>query len=79
MNKTYQELTLAKGAEKYVFRFTATSRQHVLRVLGRFAANPELSFNWYDAAVLSTRLRRDARQSSSEPPGRPVNRCFRRF
>jgi hypothetical protein len=28
-----------------------------LRVLGRFASNPELSFTWYDAAVLSQKVR----------------------
>jgi hypothetical protein len=25
--------------------------------LGRFASNPELSFTWYDAAVLSQKVR----------------------
>jgi len=27
-------------------------------VFGRFACNPELSFTWYDAAVLSQRVRK---------------------
>ena len=30
-------------------------------VLGRFASNPELSFTWYDAAMLSSRIRSEAK------------------
>ncbi len=26
-------------------------------MLGRYASNPELSFSWYDAAVLSQKIR----------------------
>jgi hypothetical protein len=39
-------------------------------VLGRFASNPELSFTWYDAAVLSQKVRNSA--SASELPEMPV-------
>ena len=31
-------------------------------MLGRHASNPELSFSWYDAAVLSQRIRQEERQ-----------------
>jgi len=45
--------------ERYVFLFrdTREQRQDVLRCLGRFASNLELSFTWYDAAVLSQKVR----------------------
>ena len=39
--------------------------------LGRFASNPELSFNWYDAAVLSQRIRQQPKRSA-------INRRFAR-
>ena len=31
-------------------------------MLGRHASNPELSFSWYDAAVLSQKIRQEERQ-----------------
>jgi hypothetical protein len=36
-----------------------TSRAETLRTLGRFASNPQLSFTWYDAAVLSQKIRQE--------------------
>ena len=45
-------LALVKGSERYVFLFDDASRAETLRVLGRYASNPQLSFTWYDAAVL---------------------------
>jgi len=53
-------LALVKGSERYVFLYDDASRAETLRVLGRFASNPELSFTWYDAAILSQRIRREA-------------------
>ena len=50
-------LALVKGEERYIFLFDDERRSEALRTLGRFASNPELSFSWYDAAVLSQRIR----------------------
>jgi hypothetical protein len=50
-------LALVKGEERYVFLYDDSSRAATLRTLGRFASNPELSFSWYDAAVLSQKIR----------------------
>ena len=50
-------IALVKCAERYIFIYTDENRVEVLRQLGRFAMNPELSLNWYDAAVLSQRIR----------------------
>ena len=51
-------LALVKGGERYVFLYDDASRAETLRALGRYASNPELSFTWYDAAVLSQKVRR---------------------
>lgn len=59
-------LALVKGAERYVFLFDDASRAEALRVLGRYASNPELSFTWYDAAVLSQKVRQSAPVKSLE-------------
>ncbi|MCG8448409.1 MAG: hypothetical protein MI725_02360 [Pirellulales bacterium] len=50
-------LALVKGNERYIFLFDDTQRAETLRALGRYASNSELSFNWYDAAVLSQKVR----------------------
>ena len=52
-------LALVKGTERYVFLYDDTSRAETLRALGRFASNPELSFTWYDATVLSQKIREE--------------------
>ena len=54
---TVSVLALVKGNERYVFLFDDSQRDEVLRQFGRFASNPELSFTWYDAAVLAKRVR----------------------
>jgi len=49
-------LALVKGSERFVFLYDDQSAEHLLKTLGDYAADPELSFNWYDAAVLSQRV-----------------------
>ncbi|TWT33889.1 hypothetical protein KOR34_37250 [Posidoniimonas corsicana] len=39
-----------------MFAFWPHQQDLVRRMLGRFAANDELSFNWYDAATLSQQI-----------------------
>ena len=45
-----------------MFLYNDASRAATLRVLGRYASNPELSFSWYDAAVLSQKIRQESQQ-----------------
>lgn len=57
MTQDINVLALVKGEERYIFLFDDSNRSEALRTLGRFASNPELSFSWYDAAVLSQKIR----------------------
>jgi len=57
-------LALVKGQERYIFLYDDARRSEVLRVLGRFASNPELSFTWYDAAVLSQKIRQESQKQA---------------
>ena len=57
MSKDINVLALVKGEERYIFLFDDNNRSEALRTLGRYASNPELSFSWYDAAVLSQKIR----------------------
>jgi hypothetical protein len=59
-------VALVKGEERYIFLYDDTQRAETLRTLGRFASDPELSFSWYDAAVLSQKVRRTAQQQEAE-------------
>ncbi len=58
-------LALVKGEERYIFLFNDDNRAETLRTLGRYASNPELSFTWYDAAVLSQKIRQTAESAKS--------------
>lgn len=57
MSKQISVLALVKGNERYVFLFDDENRAEMLRQMGRYAADPELSFTWYDAAVMSQKIR----------------------
>lgn len=58
-------LALVKGEERYIFLYDDDNRAEALRTLGRFASDSELSFSWYDAAVLSQKVR--AAEGASRP------------
>src|SRR6185436_20666455 len=76
-------LALVKGEERYIFLYDDDHRSDALRTLGRFASNPELSFSWYDAAVLSQRIRQTAleqraeAEAEAEPIPTPRHRRFK--
>ena len=58
MSKDINILALARGEERYIFLYNEENRSETLRTLGRYASNPELSFSWYDAAVMSQKVRK---------------------
>jgi len=62
VNQDINVLALVKGSERYVFLYDDESRAETLRALGRFASNPDLSFTWYDAAVLSQKIRQESQK-----------------
>jgi hypothetical protein len=62
VNDDINVLALVKGKERYLFLYDDSQQAEVLRALGRHASNPDLSFTWYDAAVLSKRVRTEARR-----------------
>ncbi len=78
MQREMNVLALVKNSERYVFLYDDDSTESVLQKLGQYAADEELSFSWYDAAVLSQKVRRlkeetiaktSAVPSSSPPSG----------
>lgn len=67
MGNDINVLAFIKGEERYLFLYKDETRSETLKTLGRFASNPELNFSWYDAAVLSQRVRADAQ--ATQPQG----------
>ena len=59
MDQEINVLALVKGTERFVFLFDDDSRSDTLKMLARYASNPDLSFTWYDAAVLSQKIRQE--------------------
>jgi hypothetical protein len=57
LDNDIEVIALVKNPERYIITYDAASKAEALRTLGRWAVNPELSFCWYDAAVLSQKIR----------------------
>ncbi|AMV17075.1 hypothetical protein [Planctomyces sp. SH-PL14] len=58
MERSINVLALMKDGERFIFLYDEQSTPQLLQTLGRYAADPEMSFSWYDAAVLSQKVRR---------------------
>jgi len=75
-NEEINIVALAKDGQRYVFLFDDVSTPDIMQTLGKYASDPELDFTWYDAAVMSQRIRRMREKSiveesdSSEEPFR---------
>lgn len=65
MDQGVNVIALVKDGERYVFLFDEESAPKLLQTLGHYAADPELNFTWYDAAVLSQKVRRLQAESAA--------------
>ncbi len=63
MDESVNIVALMKDGERFVFVFDEESSPQLLQTLGHYAADPEMNFTWYDAAVLSQKVRRLQSQS----------------
>lgn len=65
-------LALIKGTEKYIFLYDDESRDVLIDAFRSQAADPRLSFTWFDAAVLTQKAREQASEEGASPlPSRP--------
>ena len=71
MNQEINVLAMVKGEERYVFLYDDANRVETLRTLGRYAADPQLSFSWYDAAVMSKKIRELAAELEASESNQP--------
>ncbi len=66
MQRSMNVLALVKESERYVFLYDDESSDALLQSLGKYASDKELSFTWYDAAVLSQKVRKLREQDRSD-------------
>jgi hypothetical protein len=57
MSRALNVLALVRDGQRYVFLYDDQSIEQVQAKMAEFAADHELDFTWYDAAVLSERVR----------------------
>lgn len=57
MPREFNVLALIKGSERYVFVYDDNSRPTLIETFREQAADSNLSFNWFDAAVLTEKAR----------------------
>jgi hypothetical protein len=57
-------LALFKGTERFIFVFDDAGREAVLDAIRDKAADPSVSLNWADAAVLAERAKQTVEQAT---------------
>ena len=60
MGREFNVLALIKGSERYVYVYDDDSRGPLLQAFHDQAADPALSLNYFDAAVLAQKAREQA-------------------
>jgi len=78
VDQEYNVLALVKGEERFVFIYSDDNRNAAIRQFGKYASNPDVSFSWYDAAVLSQKIRTQAQRErlAAQTSVRPQPRKF---
>jgi len=57
VNRELNVLALFKGTERFIFVYDDESRDAVIDDIRNKAADPNVPINWFDAAVLTERVR----------------------
>ena len=74
MDQEFNVLALIKGDEHYVYVYDDSSRASVIEVFHAQAANPQLSLDWLDAAVLTQKAEEQAAMHYDPESGKPPSR-----
>lgn len=71
MGREFNVLALLKGEERYIYVYDDDSRSPLLEAFRAQAADPDLSLNWFDVAVLSQKAREQAAGAALPQPETP--------
>jgi hypothetical protein len=58
MTNEARQLSLVKGSERFLFRYSAGREAEVIDAFASLAADRASQFDWFDAAVLSYQMGR---------------------
>lgn len=67
MRREFNVLALIKGKEQYVFVYDDGAQDLLINALRDHASDPQLSFTWFDATVLTDKAREQA-HAALHPP-----------
>jgi len=74
MSDSWRQISLAKGPQRFVFRYCRGDESNVLEAFRTLADNPNNDFDWFDAAVLAfkiaRRMERKLQLAGHEPPAK---------
>jgi len=62
VNRELNVLALFKGDERFIFVYDDDSRDAMIDEIRHRAADPAVAVNWFDAAILTQRVRQHAPQ-----------------
>ena len=68
MRREFNVLALIKDEERYVYVYDDESRETLLQLLQDQAADPVLTLNWFDAAVLTRKAQEQAATAPAPAP-----------
>ncbi len=71
MQREVNVLALIKGSERFIYVYDDASQQPLIEAFRDQAADPRLSFSWFDAAVLTEKARE---QGQANGPPKPLSR-----
>jgi hypothetical protein len=66
VSQEYNVLALIKGDERYVYLYDDVSRAALIESFHLQAADPNLSLNWFDAAVLTKKAEEQGAAAAQE-------------
>ena len=66
-------LSLIKGQERWNFRWDSGSASALINAVAAMARNPELPFDWFDAAIVCKHIAQPLRGSDPPVPNIPQN------
>lgn len=65
MHHELSVLALIKGKERFIYVYDDFSLERLLEAIRTDAASPAVSLSWFDAAVLTERARRQAKEAAA--------------
>ncbi len=65
MQREVNVLALVKGNERFIYIYDDASQQPLIEAFRDQAADPRLSFSWFDAAVMTEKAREQSQANQT--------------